>query len=594
MRVPIRTGLALSLLIAACGGGADGPRSVLLVTVDTLRADRLGSYGYSGADTPFTDALAERGVRFEQVFSVAPITLPSHVSLLTGTIPPSHGVRDNGGYQAVPELLTLAEILREEGFRTAAFTAAFVLDSQFGLDQGFEVYGDVPQRQVNPSGQIEERSAHEVNLQAFGWFDALGEDESFFCWLHYFEPHLPYPPPERLPPVFRDRPYDAEVSLADHALGEVLKRLERMGRIEETLVVFTSDHGESLGEHGELTHSFFVYQGVLSVPLIFTHRSLPQGRTVRTSASLVDVMPTVLELLGLDTPITPPPGRSLAGAIRGEGLEERPAYFESLSPYLNYGWAPLKGVAVGDHKLIQAPRPELYDLSDDPAEARNLHAEAGALANSLELELRELLAANDAGERLGTARRDLTAEDRARLVSLGYTGAAFPAEGEKTLADPKDGIARVRKEESITELYRQGRSDEGFALLDELLAEDPNNPLFNAHYASLLAEQRRHAEAIPYARRAIRGGLRTVDGVCNLAMCLLFTDQLPAAKQAFEEALAINGKHLLSLYWLAEIHLRLGEQDEARRRLESILEHWEGAGDSTIRRVRQRLDSLSE
>lgn len=587
----------VAALAAACGSGernAAPPRSLLLVTIDTLRADHLGCYGYSGARTPHIDALAERGVRFETAFSVAPITFPSHVSLLTGTIPPNHGARDNGTHRAVPELLSLAEILREGGWRTAAFHSAFVLDSQFGLDQGFEVYGDVPQRMINLGDQVETRPATEVNEEAFRWLSALDASEPFFLWVHYFEPHAPYPPANQIPAAFRGRPYDAEIATADRAVGALLARLDELERAEETLVVLTSDHGESLGEHGEKTHSFFVYQGVLHVPLIFAHGSLPRGTVKAEGVSLVDVMPTALELLGSERPLLPPPGRSLTALFRGGVLEDVPVYFESLNAYLNYGWAPPHGVAIGPHKLIRVPRGELYDLSRDPREARNLYTGEPELVASLEGELDRLLEANDRPELDEAARRELTPEDRAKLASLGYVSTAFPDEGEKTLADPKDGLERLHRAESVHALFLEGRAEEGLGVLQELLAEDPDNALFNSQLGALLVAQREFDAAIPYIKRSVEKGFRSADNLSNLGICQFFTQQPRLARKTLQAALEVNAKHLTSLFWLAQVHLALGAKEDAGECLRSFTSLWQGGTDPMVEQARTQLKDLGQ
>ncbi|HJP00632.1 MAG TPA: sulfatase-like hydrolase/transferase [Planctomycetota bacterium] len=587
--------LACAPLFSSCGSEAieapSGPRSVLLVTIDTLRADRLGCYGHARALTPNVDGLAARGVRFERALSVAPITFPSHVSLMSGTIPPYHGARDNGVFRAVEELHLLAEVLSDAGLRTAAFTAAFVLDSQFGLNQGFEIYGDIPQRVMHPKGMLEHRTAGEVNAQALSWLNTVPGDDPFFMWLHYYEPHLPHPPPEARPAALRDHPYDAEVAAADRALGQVLARLEELGRSDETLVVLTSDHGESLGEHGEASHSFFVYQGVLHVPLIFSHASLPAGRVVRGNVSLIDVMPTILALLEIEGPTLPPPARSLAASMRGAsaGAANAPAYFESLNSLLNYGWAPLQGVSLEDHKYIRAPRAELYDLARDPAEASNLFATDAERARSLEQALAALLAANPGRE---GAQRDLSDVDRARLADLGYTGAASGQAAERTLADPKDGIERVRKEELILQLFQEKRHSEGVGVLQELLIEDPENPVFNSRFGFVQMMQGRFDEAIPYLEKSIENGYSVADNITNLALCFLSTNRLERARTLFGEALAVNAKYLPALFGLAQVHLQQGDSARARERLEELLGLWQGGEDPIISQARQLLATL--
>lgn len=588
---------ALALVLAACGpepaAPALAPRSLVLVTIDTLRADRLGCHGHEGARTPVMDGLAKGGVRCERTSAVAPLTFPAHTSLMTGLLPPAHGARDNGSHRAVPELETLAETLGAAGFRTGGFTAAFVLDSIYGLDQGFEAYGDVPQRQAEPTAEFEERPASEVNAEALAWLDTVAADERFFLWVHYFEPHQPYPPAEALPAELRDRPYDAEVAAADRALGELLAGVEERGRLAESLVVVTSDHGESLGEHGEATHSLFVYEGVLHVPLLFSHASLPAGAVVEAPTSTVDIHPTVLELLEVPGPGVAAPACSLAAALRGAALEPRPVYFESLYARLNYGWAELQGVREGDLKLIRAPRPELYDIAADPGEGANLHAAQPAEARRLLSELEEVL---DAARELAPAddaRRELSGAERQRLANLGYTGTAAAGEVEVTLMDPKDGIERMQRELRVRELMDAGSEEEARTLLEGLLAEEPGNPLLNSHMGLAWMRAGEHEKAAPFFERALAEGFDNATTHCNLGVCRHFTGDHEGARRSLGRALEENPKHLLSLWWLAQDHLATGEEDAARARLERILELWGGAPeDETSKQVRILLDEL--
>lgn len=599
MRILSLAPLLAAALVVACGSEptapeAAPPRSLLLVTIDTLRADRVGCYGYELARTPVLDDLARRGVRCANTSAVAPLTFPAHTSLMTGMLPPAHGARDNGSHRAVPELQTLAETLSAAGLRTAGFAAAFVLDSIYGLDQGFEVYGDVPQRTAVPTAEFEERTAEEVNAEATAWLDGLAADEPFFLWVHYFEPHLPYPAPETLPEALRERPYDAEVAAADRALGELLGHLDAIGRRDETLVVVTSDHGESLGEHGEASHSFFVYEGVLHVPLLFAHASLPAGAVLDARTSTVDVFPTALELLGLPGAHATPPGASLAAALRGAELEERPVYFESLYPLLNYGWAPLQGVRSGDLKFIRAPRPELFDIAADPGELANLYAERPDDARRLAAELEAVLEANQDAERAAAAKRKMSADERQILASLGYTGTAAARDVEVTLRDPKDGLARMKQELRIRELMDAGRSEDARNAIAELLADDPENPLFNTHMGLLFMRTSQHAEAIPFFERAVASGFDNATTISNLAICFQFTNDYAKAQELLLLALEENPKHLPSRWWLAQNHLSLGETSAARTQLETILELWDGPEDETTRQVRSLLEELGD
>ncbi|MFQ5791363.1 MAG: sulfatase, partial [Acidobacteriota bacterium] len=361
-------GCVLLAAFAGCTPRSAPPVNVLLITIDTLRADRVGCYGYAAPTTPHIDSMAEEGVVFEKAIAQAPVTLPSHASLLTGTYPPTHGVRDNVTYQLSEASLTLAEVLEKQGYETAAFIGAFPLHRRFGLGQGFSHYDDrVGSQREAAAGFFAERRAEAVVDAAL---EGLGRVKSrpFFYWVHLFDPHVPYDPPSPVRERFRDS-YDGEVAYVDSQVGRLLQGLERARLSDETLIVLTSDHGESLGDHGERTHGFFIYDTTMHVPLILRHPSLGRPRRVDGQVRSVDIMPTVLDLLQVPVP-REVQGESLRPALAGEPFD-RPAYTESYVPLVNFHWSPLRGLRYQGWKYIEAPRPELYDLSRDPDEEDN-------------------------------------------------------------------------------------------------------------------------------------------------------------------------------------------------------------------------------
>jgi len=592
----------LPTLLVGCGNSSESstpaPRSVVLITIDTLRADRLGCYGYERAVTPNIDALAGRGVLFERAFSTVPITMPSHTSLLTGTIPPYHGVRNNGGYKASTGLVTMAEVLGERGYNTGAFIAAHVLDSQYGLDQGFDVYGDVPQTQIGMGLWMSERPAENVNAEGFAWLDTLPEDEPFFLWLHYFDPHRPrtvHPDrPASLQGVdYPDWEYDMEVWHADRQVGEVLKKIEAMGRTDETLIVLGSDHGEGLGEHGEHTHAYYAYQGVLHVPLIFAHPSLPQGLGVRRFVSNVDVLPTVLELVGAPAIDTPPPSESLTPLFEDPELSGNPVYFECYNSYINYGWAPIRGVGLAKYKLISVPKGELFDLDRDPAENRNLHAQLPDAAEQLERHLAALLADNVRPEELGPNSKELSDEERARLLALGYMGGDNTSEPEvgADLKDPKDGHEQVKRQEQASIFFQEGKLDEAAVLMTQLIENDPGNGTFQSQLGSLLMNMRRFEEAIPYLEKGMDLGFRTVDNYCILGQCLMVAGRSDEAVASFKNGLVIDPKHLRSHLMLGDVFKTLGRKEEALHHFRTFLDMWHG-DEQEAQNVRNRIAEL--
>src|SRR5437763_8743380 len=355
--------------------GALRGANVLLVTIDTLRADHVGAYGQNGALTPTIDALARDGLRFERTYAHVPLTLPSHASLLTGAYPTRTGVRDNGAFRLGQRPATLAAVLETAGYRTGAFVGAFVLDARFGLNRGFDMYDD---RMLGTGAdqEISERPAEKVLAPAYEWIAtsaaAPGTEHPapWFAWVHLYDPHEPYAPPEPYRSRFSDEPYDGEIAYADAALGAFLGRLRAAGALAHTLLVVASDHGESLGEHGERTHGLFAYDATLRVPLVMSAPGAIRTGVFRDTMRLVDVAPTILDLVGAP-PLPDADGRTVRPFVAGERpFDDSGSYFEALNASLTRDWAPLTGIVRQRSKLIDLPVPELYDLASDSAESR--------------------------------------------------------------------------------------------------------------------------------------------------------------------------------------------------------------------------------
>ena len=440
---PIRaaTGVALGSLPS---GVKQSELNVVVITLDTTRADRLGAYGYR-VQTPNLDGLAREGVLFEQTESVTPLTLPAHGSLFTGRFPPSHGVRGNGGFFSDADHTTLAEVLKERGFQTGGFVGAYVLDSTWGLDQGFDTYldgFDAPTFKWRSHGHLQRR-ADEVIDSALAWLDHAASSR-FFAWLHFYDPHAPYEPPEPYATMHADEPYVGEIGFVDAQIGRVLAFLGQRDLVDRTIVVAVGDHGESLGEHGERTHGFFIYESAMRVPFIVRAPfGKMRGRRVSDIVRTVDVMPTVLDMLGMPSP----PGIEgtslvplMTGAVRELGLD---AYAETLYPLHRFGWSDLRMLRSGRFKLIAAPRPELYDLAVDPREQLNLYDQQRALGQRLATRLRQM-EERFASRAIPGAAAEPTADQLARLATLGYVGRAVTgasgADNREGRADPKDQI----------------------------------------------------------------------------------------------------------------------------------------------------------
>jgi tetratricopeptide (TPR) repeat protein len=407
---------------------------VLLVTVDTLRADALGAYGQARPTSPNIDRLARGGVRFTSARAHNTITLPSHANILSGRLPPDHGVRDNSGFRFPSEVDTLATVLHGRGYRTAAFVSSVTVDSRFGLDRGFEVYDDAFGR-PDPRGlDLPERAGVSTVARAAAWIAGVGSTP-WLCWVHLYEPHAPYAPGPPWREAFRDAPYLGEVAAADAALGPLLQPILDRGAASRTLVVLTADHGESLGEHGERTHGLFAYEATLRVPLIVYAPRLLRPRTVTADVGHVDLLPTILDAVEVPAP-GGLAGRSLLAAAAGHALDARATYFEALSSSLGRGWAPLHGVVDGGFKFIDVPIPELYRLAHDPGERSNL---VEAEARRLEPLRRRLAALR--GDTDAITPRAEDAELRERLAAVGYLGAPQPR--GKAAYGPEDDPKRL-------------------------------------------------------------------------------------------------------------------------------------------------------
>lgn len=412
--------------------------NVLLITLDTTRADRLGVYGYKKGSTPNLDAIAREGVLFEAAFSQVPITLPSHCSIMTGTAVPYHKVRNNGKYQLPRELDTLAEILKRKGYTTAAFISSFTLDSRFGLSQGFDVYN---QRYNNSGKEIKahtpERKAEEVYRDFFQWFNTIGP-APFFCFVHFYDPHEYYEPPEPYYSRFKENPYDGEIAYMDEYVGKIINRLKSRGVLRDTLVVIVGDHGEAFGEHGELGHQVFCYEENLRVPLIISGSRLPRDKRVTPRVDVMDVTPTILDYLGIPV-YGNVQGISLLPLIRGKDVKQRGFYIESIFSKEAMGGAAVKGWIEDGYKYIDLPRPELYYLAMDPIEKNNLFFKKNFLAQKMKQKMRGYLKKYES-IRFNSARK-LNAAEIKHLASLGYITSVKKTTAAVTYPDPKDLIA---------------------------------------------------------------------------------------------------------------------------------------------------------
>lgn len=472
-------------------------RSLLLVTLDTTRADRLQPYGAENVATPALLQLAKEGVLFESASSVAPITLPAHTSILTGQYPFHHGVRNNGSHYASPDLTTLAEVLLGEGFRTAAFVSAAVLSRRYGLDQGFEIYDDdlSSGRERHPR-MVPDRPADTTVAAARTWLDTIAASQRFFLWVHLYDPHAVYSPPPPYRDRYRDRLYDGEIAYMDSQIGELLRH-PRLAPESRILVMAIGDHGESLGEHGEQTHGIFLYDATIRVPFLMRIPGGPPDLRIGSGVSQVDLVPTALELLGLGAR-QDLDGTSLVSLMEGLGHRARELYSEAHLPFYTYGWAKLRALSNGRFKVIEAPRPELFDLRRDPLELSNVAATNQGVLHDLRRDLGEWVGEDDREARL-----ELDVEAADQLRALGYLSAPSTARSDAERLDPKDGIELHTGLEQARAFVHGGLWEPAIRQLRAVLTRDPHNLAAMAELAEALQRTGAADEAIRVSEQAL-------------------------------------------------------------------------------------------
>ncbi len=474
--------------------------NILLVTLDTTRADHLPSYGYQGVKTPHLDSLAAQGALFEECIASSPLTLPSHCSIMTGLYPTFHGVRVNGNTALAEVHQTLAELLAEDGYACGAFIGAFVLDGRWGLRQGFHHYDD--RLDLKKYKQLDlglvQRPGNEVVDAALAWLQGMKE-RKFFAWVHLYDPHTPYEPPE---PYFseygRRGPvglYDGEIAFMDEQIGRLVRWLEENNLAGRTVIALIGDHGEGLGDHGEMAHGYFIYDYAIKVPLIV---AIPAGdfKGVRVPAQVrtIDLFPTLLEMAGISLP---PENQGwsilpfLFDPARKKGLE---AYCESLTPEIHYGWSPLVGLRTDEHKFIDAPRPELYQLLEDPGEYQNVHGQLVDVARDMKRTLESIIRETSLNAPTPES-ANLDRETLERLAALGYIGAPVsrksPPEKGGGLADPKDKLHVYESVQQAGAHLNQEKYEEASQILEAVVREEKGIPQAHLLLATCYVELNR-------------------------------------------------------------------------------------------------------
>jgi choline-sulfatase len=574
--------LGLAAGLAGCGDDDAGDAGsfpgapIVIISIDTLRSDHLPAYGYDGVETPAIDALRQDAILYERAYSHTPLTLPSHVSLFTGRLPTRHGVRDNIGYDFdASKHPYLPKILREAGYATGGAVSAYVLRGATGMGDSFDFYEDgVSWRPTEVMGNSQ-RSGRETARLALDWLRSV-ESRPFFLFLHMYEPHTPYTPPEPFAARYRASPYDGEIAEADAVVGQILDELKERGLYDKSIIVLLSDHGEGLGDHGEAEHGIFLYREALQVPLLV---KLPESRRGGTSvaapAQLVDLPPTLLRLTGLEVPTgqMAMDGGSLLD-IEKEGAPERVIYAETFYPRLHFGWSELTSVIRGPMQYIDAPRAELYDLIADPRQTRNV----------LEQERRTYAALRAALQKLEAplaAPSQVDAETAERLASLGYlAGGASATDGP--LPDPKDRIHTLRDLGEAMALFSQQRFAEAVPRLERLVAENPNMADAWENLAQSLQKVGRQDDALAAFKKA----METSGGAAHVAIAtgslLLEMKRYDEARQHAEIALPTSpagARGLLSQIAMAEGDLAAAES-QARQAIEA-----EGSKDRIMPRI---------
>jgi arylsulfatase A-like enzyme/Flp pilus assembly protein TadD len=520
--------------------------NLLLITIDTLRPDRLSCYSSEHLRTPFIDGLAGRGILFTRAFAHTPSTLPSHANILLGTTPLYHGVHDNSNFIVREEFLTLAEHLKSFGYSTGAFVGAFPLDSRFGLTQGFDVYDDNYGYKDSQEFTYVERKAEVVVEKAINWLKT--ERNPWFLWIHLFDPHQRYYPPQPFRAQYKGKLYDGEVAYVDFALGKLFEYLEQNKLFDKTLVVFTGDHGESLGEHGEPTHGYFAYNSTLWVPLIISFPGMKPGK-VEQGVGHADIFPTVCDVLKIEKPPFLQ-GVSLLPAVRGKMLPRRVIYFESLYPYYSRGWAPLRGFIEGSQKFIDSPIPELYDLKKDFSESENLAPKENLFKHQKKLE--ELIKSLSFADK-SAKRKEIDQETIRKLRSLGYVSS--PQILAKKSFSEKDDLKvllpyRIKLMGSV-KAYHRRNFEKGISLLKEIIAERKDFDLAYAYLATLYKEQRKMKEAVEVLREGLKNNPSSYKIISTLGIMLVEAGH-------YDEAIEILKKGLASIDFDPELWNYLG------------------------------------
>ena len=606
--------------------------NILLITLDTTRADHVGCYGYKDIKTPNIDALAKKGCLFEKAFTPVPITFPAHTSMLTGLYPPTHGIRNNATYALSDSIVTLPELLKKRDYTTAAFVSAYVLDRRFGLDQGFDVYDDDLETGVEPKLSQKERRAETVTGAAIKWLDGVGK-KSFFLWVHYFDPHDAWSPPPPYSETYVKNPYDGEIAYTDQWVGKLLGKLDELKLTENTLIVLAGDHGEGLGEHHEKTHGIFIYDTTIWVPLIFScPRMLPSARRIPHLVRLIDITPTILEIIAYKIPENMQ-GVSLSPMMLGKaGIKELELYCETFYPKSTHNWSPLKGLRTDQWKFIEAPIKELYRLDQDPGEKKNLFKKEKEKADVMGQRFAKLSKEIETEDTASTALA-MDKETQEKLRSLGYVWTPTSGEERSKYPDPKEMIdileytdkgaaffANEEYEKAIplfkkvlklhpedTEAYVtlghiyevMGEDKKAIEAFEQALRLEPENLRIYIQLGVNYMKAARYEEGLNTFRKALDFNPRCKEAYANMALYHFQKQEWAEAKDLFQNVLELDSGDTQAHNYLSVVYQRLGDYEKAISEAKAVLE--KDPDDSvallnlgSIYQATQRLDEALE
>ncbi len=545
-------------------------RNIILITIDTLRSDYLSCNGSTKIKTPNLDSLAEQGANFAQARAAVPLTLPSHISIMTSLYPVKHGVRDNATARLSNEYSTLAEVLKTHGYQTAAFVGSFILDHRFGLNQGFDVYNDLMPADLTVLEKLEaERSADAVYSAFSEWFGRNAKKQPYFVWIHFYDPHAPYNPPEPYRSKYPNDPYAGEVAYTDAVIGKVLNNLKTQDSNNQ-IIAIAGDHGEGLGQHQEATHSLLIYNSTLHVPMIIAAPGLiSAGVTFPYLCRTIDLAPTLLDLAGIQNDLKGQ-GISLKKSIEQTKDPEITSASESLYPKVNLGWCELRGIEKDQFHYIDAPHPELYDVIDDPGETKNLITQQTAIAGNLENALNQLYQGSSSSAQ--TSQPEMDSETKERLASLGYVSGSNTATDQSSRIDPKDKMKVWNDIQSGILEFGRGNYQDAVKILELVLKTDNSIPIVYDNLCSSYLRLENWEKAKSCNITALQRGIDFPALHVNLGLIYHKDKQYSQAQKEFLDALSADPANTSARYYLGNTLRATGQPEQALIQYQKALE----------------------